>query len=321
MPTAIDLLSTIAHSPFRSFWPKGWDLQRIRECNQVSKVDALRRQSFWHREFKPSAVADVAAMDRAMGLEIARVIRKAHLEAEPLAMILPVGPMGMYRFAVAELKRTRTPCTHVHTFNMDEWSDQIGRTIPASHPSSFENAMNQAFFGPLGKLTVPAAQRNFATKTNLPTYAAKIQKLRVKGAKLITVYGIGRVCHIAFWEPHLAEGRTEKAWRAETHKIAVALHPLTMEQNAITSFNSNMTDVPAFANTVGPGLFLTSEWCIGGCDGAYPERGAQWQGQSVAVTLHHGPTPWLTSTYMPTLPGRLFILKPLLPPHGADALH
>jgi glucosamine-6-phosphate deaminase len=318
MPRTIDLLSTIDHSPFRSFLPGGWDLARIRACTRTPKAKALQRHAFWNKAFKPQAVADVATMDRAMGLEIARVIREAHHAGTPLAMILPVGPMGMYRHAVAELKRTRTPCTHVHTFNMDEWSDHLGRTMPAHSPSSFEYAMNQAFFAPLGIFTVPKAQRNFATKVNLPTYAPKIAALRSQGAKLVTVYGIGRVCHIAFWEPHLADGLTESTWRRETHRVAVALHPLTIEQNAITSFNSNVTSVPAFANTVGPGLFLTSDWCIGGCDGAYPERGAQWQGQSVAITLHHGPSPWLTSTYMPTLPGKLFILKPLLTPLGAD---
>ncbi len=315
---AIDLISTLKHSPFKDFLPSGWNLKKIQRCTQVPRAEALSRQPFWHDDFNPQPMKDVAELDRRMGLEIARVIRDAFLANQPLAMILPVGPMGMYAFAVAELKRTRTSCAHVSTFNMDEWSDHRAATIPSSSSSSFEFAMNKAFFGPLGKLTVPVGQRNFATKKNLPTYFDKISAIRAEGGKLVTVYGIGRVCHIAFWEPHLAEGLNEREWRSQTHRLAVPLHPLTMEQNSITSFNSNMIEVPAFANSVGPGLFLTSDWCIGGCDGGYPERGAQWQGQSVAITLHHGPSRWLPSTYMPTLPGRLFLLSSLLSPLGAD---
>ena len=50
------------------------------------------------------------------------------------------------------------------------------------------------------------------------------------------------------------------------------LHPLSIEQNAISSFRGSFTDVPCFANTIGPGLFLQSDYAIGGLEGAL-ERG------------------------------------------------
>ena len=87
---------------------------------------------------------------------------------------------------------------------MDEWSDSKGTTLPASNSGSFQFAMEQAFYGPLGKLTVPKKQRNFASKRNLPTYADKIGNLKARGADHVVLFGIGRVCHIAFWEPHFA---------------------------------------------------------------------------------------------------------------------
>ena len=43
-----------------------------------------------------------------------------------------------------------------------------------------------------------------------------------------------------------------------------------------------------------------------------------WQGMSFWLTLHHEPTPWLTSTFMPTLPGKLFYLKELEGPLVAE---
>ena len=38
---------------------------------------------------------------------------------------------------------------------MDEWSDAEGNTLPPDNPGAFQYAMEQAFYGPLGKLTVP----------------------------------------------------------------------------------------------------------------------------------------------------------------------
>ena len=110
---------------------------------------------------------------------------------------------------------------------------------------------------------------------------------------------------------------TLAAWKAQTHRLGAKLHPLTVEQNALTSFRSRTTLVPAFANTIGPALFLAADRIIGGADGAF-NRGMQWQGLSLRMTLHHEPTPWIPSSYMPTLPGRLFYLKELAGPLEAE---
>ena len=152
----------------------------------------------------------------------------------------------------------------------------------------------------------------------MPTYAAQVADLKKQGAKLLTVFGIGRVCHIAFWEPHFAsEFSSDAGWKAQTHRLGARLHPLTVEQNAITSFRSRTTLVPAYANTIGPALFLAADRIIGGADGSLG-RGMQWQGLSLRMTLCHEPTPWIPSSWMPTLPGRLFYLQELAGPLMAD---
>ena len=94
-------------------------------------------------------------------------------------------------------------------------------------------------------------------------------------------------------------------------------HPLTIEQNAITSFKSRTTLVPCTANTIGPGLFLQADYAIGGADGAL-NRGMGWQGMSFLTTLHYGPDPHIPSTYIPTLPGKLFYLRELAGPLTAE---
>jgi glucosamine-6-phosphate deaminase len=314
----MDLLSTISGSLLEGFFPAGWDLAKIDACVADDPATITDRQPWWHADFQPIACDSVADFDTFMGHEIALTIKRNRDAGEQLAMILPVGPMGMYRWAVYFLKEWNVGCDHVHGFNMDEWSDAQGNTLPPTNTGAFQYAMEQAFYGPLGELTVPEGQRNFATKDALPTFGEKIGELKSGGAKLSVVFGIGRVCHIAFWEPQFAaEYDSEQDWKAQTHRIGAKLHPLTIEQNAITSFKSRTTLVPAFANTVGPGLFLQADWIIGGADGAF-SRGMMWQGLSLWTTLRHEPSTWIPSTYMPTQAGRLFFLKELAGPLQAE---
>jgi glucosamine-6-phosphate deaminase len=313
----MNLLTTFRGSMMEGFLPSGWDLERIDRLGALAGPELTRRRPWWHADFEPVACATVADFDTYMGHEIAREIQRTRQDGRPLAIILPVGPMGMYRWTVFFLREWCVPCDHVHGFNMDEWSDAEGDTLPSDDPGAFQYAMEYAFYGPLGTQTVPAKQRHFAIKTELPSYAQQIDELKRQGAKLVTVFGIGRVCHIAFWEPHFAAEFSEADWKRQTHRLGARLHPLTIEQNAITSFKSRTTLVPAFANTIGPALFLAADRIIGGADGALG-RGMQWQGLSLRMTLGHEPSPWIPSTYMPTLAGRLFYLAELAEPLVAE---
>ena len=313
----MDFNSTVEGSLLEGFYPKGWDMKKIDECCANAPESITDRQSFWNKDFAPVECKDVAEFDVKMGHEIANEIRKANAEKRKLIFILPVGPMGMYKWAVYFLKEWNEDCKNVWCFNMDEWADKDGNTITGE--ASFQNAMETAFYNQLGDKTVPKDHRNFATKDNLPSYPEKIAKLKAEGAKLVLVYGIGRMCHIAFWEPTIgAEFATDKEWLDQPYRVAVKLHPLTIEQNAITSFKSRTTLVPCRANTMGPKLMFSADYAIGGADGAL-SRGMQWQGMSLWMTLRYGPTRFITSSYIPTLPGKLFFLKELAGPLNPEA--
>ena len=310
----MNFLTTVEGSLLEGFYPKGWDMAKIDACCEKG----VAREAFWNKDFNPIECDNINDFDTLMGHEIALQIKLAKDEGRKLAMILPVGPMGMYKWAVYFLTAWNVDCKHVYTFNMDEWSDGEGNTLSSDNPASFEYSMKQAFFDKLGDLTIPESQRNFATKKNLPTYPEKIAALKAEGAKLVLVFGIGRMCHIAFWEPQFAEDyASETEWKAAPYRIGAKLHPLTIEQNALTSFKSRTTLVPCRANTIGPGLFLQADYIIGGADGTLG-RGMGWQGMSFLTTLHYGPDMNITSTYMPTLPGKLFYLKELAGPLVAE---
>ena len=308
--------STVKGSLLEGFYPEGWDFDKIDACCSNDPKDVCKRQSFWNKDFAPEMCASLAEFDVKMGHEIANEIRKANAEKRKLAFILPVGPMGMYKWAVYFLKEWNCSCENVWCFNMDEWADGDGNTITGE--ASFQSAMENAFYDPLGSLTVPKSHRNFATKDNLPTYPEKIAALRKDGAKLVLVYGIGRMCHIAFWEPQFgSEYKSDEEWLKEPYRIGAKLHPLTIEQNAITSFRSRTSLVPCRANTVGPALMFAADYAIGGADGAL-SRGMQWQGMSFWMTLRYAPTRFVTSSYIPTIPGKLFFLKELAGPLMPD---
>jgi len=312
----MDFNSTVKGSLLEGFYPEGWDFEKIDKCCSNAPESVLDRQAFWNKDFNPVQCEDLEEFNVKMGHEIANEIKKANERKEKIAFILPVGPMGMYKWAVYFLKEWNVSCKNVWCFNMDEWADADGNTITGE--ASFQNAMETAFYNPLGELTVPKDHRNFATKANLPTYPEKIAALKAEGAKLVLVYGIGRMCHIAFWEPQFgSEFATDEEWLKQPYRIGAKLHPLTIEQNALTSFRSRTSMVPCRANTMGPGLMFQADYAIGGADGVLG-RGMQWQGMSFWMTLRYQPTRFVTSSWIPTIPGKLFFMKELAGPLCSD---
>ena len=314
----MNMLDTLKGSYFSEILPAGWDIAKISACTGNPPEAIFERQHFWDPDFTPVECVNLEEFGVYMGHEIALQIKRAKDDGKKLILILPVGPMGMYKWAVYFLKAWGADCTHVYGFNMDEWADADGNTLPAADAAAFQNAMTNAFYGPLGELTVPEAQRNFATKENLPAYPEKIAQLKAEGAGQVLVYGIGRMCHIAFWEPHFAADYANfAAWKRAPYRIGARLHPFTIEQNAITSFRSAWPLIPCYANTIGPAIIFGSDYAIGGADGVL-SRGMQWQGMSLWMTLRYGPCPQVTSSSIPTLPGKLFFMRELAGPLCAD---
>src|SRR5579884_3996330 len=96
----MNLLTTISGSLMEGFLPRGWDLGKIDRLAAVPPEQATARQAWWHPQFEPVACASVEDFDTYMGHEIAREIVLARQAGRPIVFILPVGPMGMYRWAV-----------------------------------------------------------------------------------------------------------------------------------------------------------------------------------------------------------------------------
>src|SRR5699024_9640221 len=164
----INLLSTLEGSKLESYFPAAWDLARWEACVGDRPEAILERQDRWHPDFRLRQAEEVSDFNVMMGHELATEIRSCRTEGRRLALILPAGPMGMYRWACYFLQEWEVACDHVTGFSMDEWSDREGRTIEAEDPRSFQTAIEGAFYGPLGEQGVPEEQRFYASRKVLP---------------------------------------------------------------------------------------------------------------------------------------------------------
>ena len=135
----ISLLNTIKGSRFETFFPKEWDMSRIDYCCSRKPEDVYKRESWWHKDFSPVGAETLQDFNTIMGHEIAMQIKLAKDNCQDIVMIWSVGPMGMYRWAVEFLKQWKVDCSHVHGFNMKEWSDSEGTTLTSSDPVAFNH--------------------------------------------------------------------------------------------------------------------------------------------------------------------------------------
>ncbi|MBE7068827.1 MAG: glucosamine-6-phosphate isomerase, partial [Clostridiales bacterium] len=95
--------STVKGSMLEGFYPAGWDFDKIDACIDAPEK-ITERQAFWNKGFTPVQCDSLGEFETYMGHEIAMQIRLAKERKEKIAFILPVGPMGMYKWVVYFLK-------------------------------------------------------------------------------------------------------------------------------------------------------------------------------------------------------------------------
>src|SRR5215212_4045760 len=97
MPRTLSMLTTLKGSLLEDFYPRGWDLKKIDACCEMNLKQLTTPKKSWSNDLKPVPVDSVAAMDEQMGHAIADQIESTRRSKQKLAIILPVGPMGMYK--------------------------------------------------------------------------------------------------------------------------------------------------------------------------------------------------------------------------------
>ncbi|NLO06143.1 MAG: hypothetical protein GX131_09990 [candidate division WS1 bacterium] len=273
-----------------AFMPAVADFLDFRDAEECARVRAITKEEITKHsnpDFQIRVIEDLSEFYGAFATDIVTRIVQARDEHRQCVLILPVGPVPQYAVAARIINRLGIDCSHVVTFNMDEYADENGKTAPAEWEGSFATAMQANFFGRIDEKLRPKAENtHFPNSDNINDYSAMIADT---GGADCCYGGIGWCAHIAFWESSLgSEFDSMDDYKAATARI-VKLTPMTIMQNALHSFGGDWSWVPPMAATIAPADILGAKhrsfWLDGMCG---PATTMSWQ-RFIARLAAHGP--------------------------------
>ncbi len=229
----------------------------FRDAEVCRRVRAIRRQDLCKHpndNFRIRVIEDETAFRFAYVMDIVAGIKRALDAGRKQYVIILPAPNPHYAFVAKMINELRIPCHHVHTFNMDEYADQDGRTAPKDWKGGFQYWMYRDLFDRIDpELRMDEKQIHFPTTENVNDYSRMIEDL---GGADVCYGGVGWCGHIAFFEPHLGRefGDDIDAYLQAGARI-VDLHPITVCQNCLYADAGSAGDwswVPPKAATIGP---------------------------------------------------------------------
>ena len=275
------------------------------ECERVRAIKKADICKHDNPDFRISVIEDAAELFGAFATDLVYNVKRALEEGRQFTCILPVGPTTQYPIAARMINQWRIPMHHVHTFNMDEYADQDGKTAPASWAGSFQRAMIDGFFGLVdAELRPPAEQIHFPSSENIGYYGKLLEDA---GDADVCYGGIGWCGHIAFWEADLGYefGDDLKAFAKAGPRI-VTLSPMTIMQNALHSFGGDWSLVPPKAASIGPAEAMRARyrsfWL------PYYDGSTSWQSFIARLCAHGRVNTLVPGSLLQTAPGDYVIL-------------
>ena len=132
-----------------------------------------------------------------MGRIMADCIEKNH--GKQTVIILPVGPIGQYKYLAKEINERGLSLKNCYFINMDEYLDDSDRPIPKDDPLSFHGIMDRVLYSQINpELIMPESQRLFPE----PSHEKETDDLIDSFGKVdCCLTGVGINGHIAFNEP------------------------------------------------------------------------------------------------------------------------
>jgi glucosamine-6-phosphate deaminase len=216
-------------------------------------VDAMGRQARIPFRLLP----DISAVMDDFARSIANVIRTQNERGEPARLILPVGPVKQFPLLAEITNRERISWRKVFTFNMDEFLDWQGRSIPVEHPLSFEGFMRRELFARIDpELRVPNEQCYFPHPFRIDEISEKIREV---GGIDCCFGGIGYHGHVAFNEPPLSRWHnvTVEEFRESLTRV-ITLGDDSIVVQSIHSAGGDSSAIPPMAVTLGMKDILAS---------------------------------------------------------------
>ena len=170
-----------------------------------------------------------------------------------VTMILPVGPIGQYPVFARKVAERGIDCRSLWTFNMDEFLDRSGRTIPHAHPMSFKGIMMAEFFEQIpAELRMPIEQMHFPRHDNMDEIDLALDEHAPDGVDLCLA-GVGPEGHFAFNEdPNWGHVEvSEEEFLADRTRL-VPVNTSTVDMDSLVASCGDRSAVPPFAVTIGP---------------------------------------------------------------------
>lgn len=168
-------------------------------------------------------------------------------------MILPVGPVGQYPAFARKAAERCLDCRNVWTFNMDEFLDRNGHTVPETHPMSFRGEMMRNLYELL-----PAAQRMPLEQMFFPRHDAMdamdraLDEHAPEGVDLCLA-GVGPEGHFAFNEdPNFRHVEVSEAEFLADRTRLVLVNTSTVDMDALVASCGDRSAIPPYAVTLGP---------------------------------------------------------------------
>ena len=277
-------------------------------CDRVRRIRKKDLCKHPNKDFKIRIIEDEGNLFFQFATHFAAGIKRAREEGRQFVVILPA-PWPHYRWVAHLINVMRLDCSHVHTFNMDEWADQDGNAAPADWAHGFQHWMRRDLFSRIDSdLRMPEEQIHFPNRDNVAAYSRMIEDL---GGADVCYGGIGWCGHVAFFESHLGEEfGDDVAAYLEAGARLVELHPVTIMQSTVYNDGGRAGDwayVPPMAYTVGPrdlkNSRLVSFWNTG-----YAGGGFAWQRFITRLAAHGPVTPLVPASILQVLRSDLTVL-------------
>jgi glucosamine-6-phosphate deaminase len=241
-------------------------------------------------------VVNSADFDFKWLLDIYDRIRSAAEENRKCVLITPQ-PWPGYKWVARMINMNRIDCKHLHTFNMDEYANEDGKTAPDTWEYGFMYSMMKHFYNEIDpELRPPIEQIQGPTDKNVDHYGKMIEDL---GGADCCYGGPGWTGHIAFVEPDCPEFDAPLEEFKQMGARIATLSPFTIAQNSLHgSFgqSGDLTMVPPKAATIGPAEVIAAKHRIELHAITVDGSDASWQRTMSRLCLHGPVTPKLPSS-------------------------
>ena len=240
--------------PTSAVSPEWWDYTTVERelVDDAKRLTAADFAALARPGFEIVFYDTLEELYMAEALEYIEAWRQA-TEDQPAGICGPVGPVEQLPLVARLVNDLELNLRHAHFWGMDEWCID-GKDVPVEHELSFERTDREWCFDRVrADLRMPEENLHFPKADNLEEYSASFDRVKC----VVMQGGQGDAKHWAFNDPPRREAPYADTPPPPEEYLKLGarlteLHPLTVLQNARSSNNGRVADVPRHAFTVGP---------------------------------------------------------------------